>query len=179
MRIMPPLRQPCAPPEWSLLPHRKSARHTVTRRWTCWTASRLRHRWRVIPSYALRLLEGCGSVKPGELKVIGKTQPVPFITVFVADNIPAEKEQKILKTLLGIKGDAKLLKAMESRDGFKPVKDPKPGGPQASGAGLAGLARAGSRWACATTSGATAGDSEVRLEKGRHDWRPCRFKRQR
>ncbi len=75
----------------------------------------------VIPDYGMRLLEGCGSVKPGELKVIGQTRPVPFITVFVGDNIPAEKEQKILKVLLGIKGDAKLLKAMESKDGFKPV----------------------------------------------------------
>ena len=92
----------------------------------------------VIPSYALRLLEGCGSIKPGELKVIGKTQPVPFITVFVADNLPPEKEQKILKTLLGIKNDAKLLKAMESRDGFKPVQVQKPGGPQ-TGAGRAAM----------------------------------------
>jgi outer membrane protein assembly factor BamB/ABC-type phosphate/phosphonate transport system substrate-binding protein len=87
----------------------------------------------VIPSYALRLLEGCGSVKPGELKVIGATQPLPFITVFVADNIPAEKEQKILKTLLDIKSDAKLLKAMESRDGFRPVKA-NSGGSQACAA---------------------------------------------
>jgi outer membrane protein assembly factor BamB len=86
----------------------------------------------VIPSYTLRLLEGCGSVRPGNLKVIGKTQPVPFITVFVADTIPAEKQEKILKVLLNIKGDAKLLKAMESRDGFKPVKGKEPGGPKAS-----------------------------------------------
>ena len=78
----------------------------------------------VIPSYALPLLEGCGSVKPGNLKVIGKTQPLPFITVFVADSIAAEKREKILQTLLGVKGDAKLLKLMESRDGFKPVKVP-------------------------------------------------------
>ena len=86
----------------------------------------------VIPGYALRLLEGCGSITPGDLKVIGKTQPVPFITVFVAENIQAEKEQKILKTLLGINSDAKMLKAMESRDGFKPVQDKKPNGPQAN-----------------------------------------------
>src|SRR5215475_4956836 len=45
----------------------------------------------VIPGYALRLLEGCGSVKPGSLRVIGKTRAVPFITVFVSDSIPAEK----------------------------------------------------------------------------------------
>lgn len=86
----------------------------------------------VIPTYALPLLEGCGSVKPGNLKVIGKTQPVPFITVFVADTISPEKQEKILKTLLAIKADAKLLKAMESRDGFKPVKAQESGGSKAS-----------------------------------------------
>ncbi|EEF60771.1 PQQ-binding-like beta-propeller repeat protein [Pedosphaera parvula] len=86
----------------------------------------------VIPSYALALLEGCGSVKPGNLKVIGKTQPVPFITVFVADTIPAERQQKLLKTLLNINADAKLLKAMESRDGFRPVQGREPGGTKAS-----------------------------------------------
>lgn len=86
----------------------------------------------VIPGYALRLLEGCGSITPGSLKVIGKTQPLPFVTVFLADNVPAEKKQKILKVLLSVKDDAKLLKAMESRDGFKPVKTEKPAGPQAS-----------------------------------------------
>jgi outer membrane protein assembly factor BamB len=86
----------------------------------------------VIPGYALRLLEGCGSITPGSLKVIGKTQPVRFITLFVADNIPEAKEQKILKTLLGIKNDAKLLRAMESRDGFKPVTTKKSDQPQAS-----------------------------------------------
>ena len=82
----------------------------------------------VIPGYALPLLEGCGSVKPGNLKVIGKTQAVPFIQVFVADSMPAERQEKILKALLGIKGDAKLLKAMESRDGFRPVKVQEPAG---------------------------------------------------
>jgi len=86
----------------------------------------------VIPTYALRMLEGCGSIKPGNLKVIGKTEPVPFITVFVADIIPPEKQQKILKTLLDIKSDAKLLKAMESRDGFKPLKASAPNGPNAN-----------------------------------------------
>jgi outer membrane protein assembly factor BamB/ABC-type phosphate/phosphonate transport system substrate-binding protein len=76
----------------------------------------------VVPAYALPLLEGCGSVKPGNLKVIGKTLPVPFITVFLADAIPVEKQQKLLKTLFRIKDDAKLLKVMESRDGFRPVQ---------------------------------------------------------
>jgi ABC-type phosphate/phosphonate transport system substrate-binding protein len=76
----------------------------------------------VIPSYAMRLLEGCGSVKPGSLRVIGKSRTVPFITLFVSDNIPAQKEEKILAALLSITGDPKFLKAMESRDGFVPCK---------------------------------------------------------
>ncbi len=86
----------------------------------------------VIPSYALRLLEGCGSVKPGELKVLGKTQAVPFITVFLNDAIKPEKEQGILKSLLGLKEDAKLLKEMESREGFRPITTEKKAKPQAS-----------------------------------------------
>lgn len=82
----------------------------------------------VVPAYALRLMEGCGSVRPGEMKLIGTTQPVPFITVFLGEAIAAEKREKILNTLLGIKSDAKLLKAMESRDGFKPLS----AGPQSN-----------------------------------------------
>lgn len=74
----------------------------------------------VIPSYAMRLLEGCGSVKPGSLRVIGKTRPIPFITVFISDNISTEKEEKMVAALLSIKSDANFLKAMESRDGFVP-----------------------------------------------------------
>lgn len=86
----------------------------------------------VIPAYALRLLEGCGSVKHGELKVIGKTSPVPFITVFVADAIAADKQEKILQTLLGVKNDTKLLKAMESQDGFKVLNTQTSAGTRAS-----------------------------------------------
>jgi outer membrane protein assembly factor BamB/ABC-type phosphate/phosphonate transport system substrate-binding protein len=86
----------------------------------------------VIPSYAMRLLEGCGSVKPGSLKVIGKTRAIPFITVFVSDSIPAEKETKIIAALLSIKSDAKFLRAMESRDGFIPCKGKEPNGAKAS-----------------------------------------------
>jgi outer membrane protein assembly factor BamB len=85
----------------------------------------------VIPGYAMRLLEGCGSVKPGNLRVIGKTRAVPFITVFVSDSIPAEKEEKIVASLLSIKSDAKFLNAMESRDGFIPCKGKGSAGPRA------------------------------------------------
>jgi outer membrane protein assembly factor BamB/ABC-type phosphate/phosphonate transport system substrate-binding protein len=86
----------------------------------------------VIPSYAMRLLEGCGSVKPGSLRVIGKTRSVPFITVFVSDSIPAEKEEKLVASLLSIKSDANFLKVLESRDGFIPCKSKGSAAPKAS-----------------------------------------------
>jgi outer membrane protein assembly factor BamB len=75
----------------------------------------------VVPSYAMRMLEGCGSVKPGNLRVIGKTKPSRFITVFISDRTPADKQQKIVKSLLAVKSDAKLLKTLETRDGFKVI----------------------------------------------------------
>ena len=78
----------------------------------------------VIPSHVLRLLEGCGSVNKGDLKVIGSTTPVPFITVFLSDNMPAETQAAIADKLLSVKSDPQLLKLMESRDGFMPVDLP-------------------------------------------------------
>lgn len=88
----------------------------------------------VIPGYALPLLEGCGSITPGSLRPIGTTEAVPFITAFLSDNFLAEKEQLILKSLLGLKDDGKLLKIMESRDGFVPLKIPKPAADRPSAA---------------------------------------------
>lgn len=73
----------------------------------------------LVPSYALRLLEGCGSITPGDLKEIARTEPVRFITVFVGDRIPTAKREKIIEALLKVKEDASLLRLMESRDGFK------------------------------------------------------------
>lgn len=88
----------------------------------------------VVPGYALRLLQGCGSINPGDLRVIGKTEMVPFISLFVSDNIPTPKEKKILETLLAVKDDAKLLKEMESKAGFKSAepeeKQPQPASDQ-------------------------------------------------
>lgn len=78
----------------------------------------------VIPEYGLALLQGCGSVRPGSLRVIGKTRPVPFIAVFLSESIGTEKQARITRALLEVKRDAKLLKALESRDGFQPMSGP-------------------------------------------------------
>jgi len=36
----------------------------------------------VISSYAQPLLEGCGTIKKGDLRVIGETDPMPFVVAF-------------------------------------------------------------------------------------------------
>jgi outer membrane protein assembly factor BamB len=76
----------------------------------------------VLPSYAIALLQGCGSVKPGNLKVIAKAPAAPFITLFASDNIPAEKREKIQAALLALRNDPLLLEALESKEGFKLVQ---------------------------------------------------------
>lgn len=89
----------------------------------------------LVPSYAMRLLQGCGSIKPGELKVIGKTDSFPFITLFVNERLDQTMEAKLEQALLSVGKDAKLLELMESKDGFQSVKKAKVDQPQASKAG--------------------------------------------
>ena len=66
------------------------------------------------------LLEGCHTVPAGSLRVIGKTDPVPFITVFATDELPAELRDQVRRELLEAHRFATLLKMLESKDGFKP-----------------------------------------------------------
>ena len=111
----------------------------------------------VISSYALALLEGCGNIDKGALRVVGRTGPVPFVTAFATGCVSAEMEKRLLSALLAMRDDADLLKAMESRDGFVPVE---------------GAAEAG--WTDWRGPGRTAvsGDVPRRLpEKARFLWR--------
>ena len=72
----------------------------------------------VISSYAEKLLEGCGTVQKGDLKVIGRSKPVPFITAFANAKLSEEEIKQITEALLEVQGDAELLIAMESLSGF-------------------------------------------------------------
>ncbi len=72
----------------------------------------------VISSYTLALLEGCSTIDKGQLKVIGKTDGVDFITVFAANSLSPNSEEEIIGALLAVKNDKQLLKQMESRNGF-------------------------------------------------------------
>ncbi len=81
----------------------------------------------VISSYAMAILEGCGTIDKGDLRVVGKTAPVPFVTVFAAESMAKETRAKVLDALLGVGSDRALLKALESKHGFRKVKSASTG----------------------------------------------------
>jgi ABC-type phosphate/phosphonate transport system substrate-binding protein len=71
----------------------------------------------VISSYAAPLLEGCGTIKKGDLRVIGDSDEVPFISLFVDANLGKSEHDAITQSLLQMKSE-EMLKALETRDGF-------------------------------------------------------------
>ncbi len=73
----------------------------------------------VISSYAQPLLEGCGTIKKGDLRVVGKTDDLRFISAFVNHELPTEQQQAIEAAILSV-SDPELLKALESENGFVP-----------------------------------------------------------
>ncbi len=76
----------------------------------------------VISSYAKPLLEGCGTVQKGDLRVIAETADVPFVGAFVRSDLPVDLKQKLTQALLEIGKDAKLKTALETKDGFVTVE---------------------------------------------------------
>jgi ABC-type phosphate/phosphonate transport system substrate-binding protein len=77
----------------------------------------------VISSYAQPLLEGCGTIKKGDLRVVGKTAPVPFVTVFVNDEVSPETRRKLQASLAQVAFQPKVLEALESLLGFLPSEE--------------------------------------------------------
>jgi len=81
----------------------------------------------VISSYAAPLLEGCGTIQKGDLRVVGKTAPVPFVTAFATSRV-AEKDQAAIRAiLLELIESPKLCEALETQLGFVEIAavDPK------------------------------------------------------
>jgi ABC-type phosphate/phosphonate transport system substrate-binding protein len=78
-----------------------------------------------ISSYARPLLEGCGTVKKGALRVVGTTEPVPFIGAFAVGASAAE-QQHIAAALIKATEDPVLRVALETRDGFVAADSPPP-----------------------------------------------------
>ena len=77
----------------------------------------------VISSYAAPLLEGCGTVPKGSLRVVGRTAEVPFVGVFATATVNEKSEKKILAALLSMKDEPSLLKALETKNGFVPLSE--------------------------------------------------------
>jgi ABC-type phosphate/phosphonate transport system substrate-binding protein len=72
----------------------------------------------IISSYAAPLLEGCGTIKKGDLRMIGTTAPVRFIEAFVSEALPPAQQQAIEAALLKAGTRPDLLKALETKNGF-------------------------------------------------------------
>ncbi|MEM1068392.1 MAG: PhnD/SsuA/transferrin family substrate-binding protein [Planctomycetota bacterium] len=78
----------------------------------------------VISSYAQPLLEGCGTIKKGDLRVVAKTAPVPFISAFASSDLDDGVRQEIQEVILGLSTEPEVLQAIESLVGFLPAKKP-------------------------------------------------------
>lgn len=72
----------------------------------------------VISSYAAPLLEGCGTIKKGDLRVVGSTKPVPFVTAFISEKLSSDDQGAIEKALLAVAEEPVLLLALETKAGF-------------------------------------------------------------
>jgi ABC-type phosphate/phosphonate transport system substrate-binding protein len=72
----------------------------------------------VISSYAQPLLEGCGTIKKGELRVVGETDPVPFIAAFATATLATGDAAIVKAALLGIGTSKDLRAALETKSGF-------------------------------------------------------------
>ncbi|MCA9235604.1 MAG: PQQ-binding-like beta-propeller repeat protein [Planctomycetales bacterium] len=81
------------------------------------------HAAAVISSYAAPLLEGCGTIKKGDLRVVGETDPVPFVAAFATNRLSAEQQAAVRDMLIDAAGEPEMLAALESLLGFLPAKD--------------------------------------------------------
>jgi ABC-type phosphate/phosphonate transport system substrate-binding protein len=72
----------------------------------------------LISSYAKPLLEGCGTVEKGALRVVGETTKVPFIQAFINDALPKADHAALREALLKSTNDPVLRIALETKDGL-------------------------------------------------------------
>lgn len=79
----------------------------------------------VVSDFLPPLLEGCGKLDRGSVRVLGATGPVPFIRVFATGAVDAALEEKIARGLAAVSTSPKLLAALESKSGFVSLR-PEP-----------------------------------------------------
>jgi ABC-type phosphate/phosphonate transport system substrate-binding protein len=74
----------------------------------------------IISSYAKPLLEGCGTIKKGDLRIIGETETVPFVAAFANSKLSAATRDAITAALIDVGHHPDLCKALETKSGFVP-----------------------------------------------------------
>jgi ABC-type phosphate/phosphonate transport system substrate-binding protein len=79
----------------------------------------------VISSYAAPLLEGCGTIQKGDLRVVAESEPVPFVTAFVSGRLADDERSAISKALSDAGAKPELLIALETKAGFVAWKEPE------------------------------------------------------
>jgi outer membrane protein assembly factor BamB len=72
----------------------------------------------VVPAYAQSAINDCNDTAKTSLRVIGRTAPVPFVTVFATSKLPRDIEPQIADALLSARNDPQVLQALGSRNGF-------------------------------------------------------------
>jgi len=72
----------------------------------------------VISSYAKPLLEGCGQVPKGALRIVGETEEIPFIAAYGNADADQALRTAITESLLKSTGDVRLRLALETKRGF-------------------------------------------------------------
>lgn len=72
----------------------------------------------VISSYAQPLLEGCGTIQKGDLRVVGETDAVPFVAAFVTGSLSGTERDAVKTALLEVGKDRDLCTALETKAGF-------------------------------------------------------------
>jgi ABC-type phosphate/phosphonate transport system substrate-binding protein len=75
----------------------------------------------LISSYAKPLLEGCGTVKRGDLRVVGISESVPFISAFTNASLAKDRVEQVRSALLRLADKPKMLTALETKAGFQEV----------------------------------------------------------
>ncbi len=77
----------------------------------------------VISSYAEPLLAGCGTIQKGDLRVIGISGEVPFVTAFLNAELSTASQKSIISALLSSGDNEGLVEALETQAGFVPFSE--------------------------------------------------------
>lgn len=76
----------------------------------------------VISSYAAPLLEGCGTIKKGDLRVVAETKPVLFVSAFTTSQLNEKENAQVSEALLKAGANPELCIALETLAGFLPYE---------------------------------------------------------